>query len=202
MKLNGVLIAAVLIVSGLLPNGISAGEIEAQRYYSDSGTLFDEPCKAKSIKTLIDEYHTAIGLEDAEGADFFTASTTVTARNGDNPKNVKANIEIVIIGGTAMMTIFDGNIKTGANGIRNIDFSEAILEFLRDYPAESDGTYTIAVKVKPKGKKKLDSIRIRTGIDYRMNGSRCGDGVVDDFETCDDGNRINGDGCSVICLGE
>ncbi|MGB0757082.1 MAG: SdrD B-like domain-containing protein [Patescibacteria group bacterium] len=28
----------------------------------------------------------------------------------------------------------------------------------------------------------------------------CGDGVVDDGEQCDDGNRINGDGCSNQCL--
>src|SRR5262249_8495038 len=30
----------------------------------------------------------------------------------------------------------------------------------------------------------------------------CGNGVVDDGETCDDGNRIDGDGCSANCLDE
>lgn len=30
----------------------------------------------------------------------------------------------------------------------------------------------------------------------------CGDGVVDKGEGCDDGNRVNGDGCSAICKSE
>jgi len=29
---------------------------------------------------------------------------------------------------------------------------------------------------------------------------RCGDGIVDDHEECDDGNLINGDGCTSACL--
>ncbi len=31
------------------------------------------------------------------------------------------------------------------------------------------------------------------------NSGSCGDGVVDDFEQCDDGNTVNGDGCSSTC---
>jgi cysteine-rich repeat protein len=31
-------------------------------------------------------------------------------------------------------------------------------------------------------------------------GSRCGDGVLDDNEVCDDGNLISGDGCSNKCV--
>jgi len=30
-------------------------------------------------------------------------------------------------------------------------------------------------------------------------GAKCGDGVQDSDEQCDDGNRVNGDGCSSIC---
>jgi cysteine-rich repeat protein len=30
-------------------------------------------------------------------------------------------------------------------------------------------------------------------------GPRCGDSMVTDFEACDDGNRVNGDGCDVGC---
>ena len=30
-------------------------------------------------------------------------------------------------------------------------------------------------------------------------GPRCGDGEINGDETCDDGNRINGDGCDVSC---
>ena len=30
----------------------------------------------------------------------------------------------------------------------------------------------------------------------------CGNGVVDKFEQCDDGNLINGDGCSSLCQKE
>jgi len=30
----------------------------------------------------------------------------------------------------------------------------------------------------------------------------CGNGAVDSAETCDDGNRIDGDGCSANCLDE
>jgi len=33
-------------------------------------------------------------------------------------------------------------------------------------------------------------------------GPRCGDGVVQAPETCDDGNRLNGDGCSAACTKE
>ncbi len=30
----------------------------------------------------------------------------------------------------------------------------------------------------------------------------CGDGVIDDAEECDDGNTVDGDGCSSSCMGE
>ncbi len=30
----------------------------------------------------------------------------------------------------------------------------------------------------------------------------CGDGVIDDAEECDDGNTVDGDGCSNSCMGE
>jgi cysteine-rich repeat protein len=33
-------------------------------------------------------------------------------------------------------------------------------------------------------------------------GPRCGDGIVQAPEVCDDGNRLNGDGCNVQCLVE
>ena len=33
-------------------------------------------------------------------------------------------------------------------------------------------------------------------------GPRCGDGVIQAGEQCDDGNRLNGDGCSASCLNE
>ena len=29
---------------------------------------------------------------------------------------------------------------------------------------------------------------------------RCGDGVLDQGEQCDDGNRMSGDGCNALCL--
>ena len=31
---------------------------------------------------------------------------------------------------------------------------------------------------------------------------RCGDGVLDQYETCDDGNREDGDGCSADCVSD
>ena len=31
--------------------------------------------------------------------------------------------------------------------------------------------------------------------------ARCGDGVVDTGETCDDGNTADGDGCAADCTG-
>ncbi len=34
------------------------------------------------------------------------------------------------------------------------------------------------------------------------SSSRCGDSIVDPTERCDDGNRVNGDGCSYLCLVE
>ncbi len=37
----------------------------------------------------------------------------------------------------------------------------------------------------------------------KVYGSYCGDGVVDSsYETCDDGNNVNGDGCSSACQTE
>jgi cysteine-rich repeat protein len=33
-------------------------------------------------------------------------------------------------------------------------------------------------------------------------GARCGDGVVQGTETCDDGNRTSHDGCSSTCRDE
>lgn len=33
-------------------------------------------------------------------------------------------------------------------------------------------------------------------------GAKCGDGVQDSEEQCDDGNKVNGDGCSSICRNE
>jgi cysteine-rich repeat protein len=33
-------------------------------------------------------------------------------------------------------------------------------------------------------------------------GPRCGDGITQSPETCDDGNRLNGDGCSALCVSE
>ncbi len=36
-----------------------------------------------------------------------------------------------------------------------------------------------------------------------LRGPHCGDGIIDDgFEECDDGNRLNNDGCSVACKNE
>ncbi|MBI5500167.1 MAG: hypothetical protein HY907_07975 [Deltaproteobacteria bacterium] len=36
-----------------------------------------------------------------------------------------------------------------------------------------------------------------------IRGSTCGNGVLDDHEECDDGNRVDGDGCDWLCrLGE
>ena len=32
--------------------------------------------------------------------------------------------------------------------------------------------------------------------------ARCGDGIVDDGEACDDGNNVDGDGCAVNCVAE
>ena len=34
---------------------------------------------------------------------------------------------------------------------------------------------------------------------FQLNGSFCGDGVVDDGEECDDGHTRDGDGCSSYC---
>jgi cysteine-rich repeat protein len=35
--------------------------------------------------------------------------------------------------------------------------------------------------------------------DVRMTGLLCGNGVLDPGEQCDDGNRVNGDGCNAFC---
>ena len=31
---------------------------------------------------------------------------------------------------------------------------------------------------------------------------KCGNGLIEDDEECDDGNEIDGDGCSIICRKE
>ena len=33
-------------------------------------------------------------------------------------------------------------------------------------------------------------------------GQLCGNGVIDGVEECDDGNRVDGDGCSSVCTRE
>src|SRR5512140_3121708 len=41
-----------------------------------------------------------------------------------------------------------------------------------------------------------------TGDDQQQQAGKCGDGVVNTGETCDDGNTTNGDGCSSTCQTE
>ena len=38
-----------------------------------------------------------------------------------------------------------------------------------------------------------------TGFDPCVSTNSCGDGIVNGLEKCDDGNALNGDGCSTLC---
>ncbi len=38
-----------------------------------------------------------------------------------------------------------------------------------------------------------------TRLNYLFEENRCGDGIVEALESCDDGNTVNGDGCSTRC---
>lgn len=48
----------------------------------------------------------------------------------------------------------------------------------------------------------LESSAGTTTTSFALSLSRCGDGVVEGIETCDDGNRVNGDGCTNACRRE
>ena len=44
------------------------------------------------------------------------------------------------------------------------------------------------------------SLALLLGVTFSCEATeRCGDGVLDEDESCDDGNMIGGDGCSVSC---
>ncbi len=43
------------------------------------------------------------------------------------------------------------------------------------------------------------TLRYCDGTNYRNLADTCGNGILDNSEDCDDGNNVNGDGCSNIC---
>lgn len=45
-------------------------------------------------------------------------------------------------------------------------------------------------------------LRREAAARLRRRLPRCGDGVRDPWDECDDGNRINGDGCTDECFKE
>jgi cysteine-rich repeat protein len=62
-------------------------------------------------------------------------------------------------------------------------------------------------KLNPKGGEQCDLGAGNTGTYGGCNmdctfAPRCGDGMQTDEETCDDGNRKNGDGCDAACRKE
>ena len=89
---------------------------------------------------------------------------------------------------TAMCGEDDGRRVGGNVGVvvSNIDLTD---NWIVDYPIEKDSLL-------------CDEVAIHTGRfpDWWRNAAFCGDKNQDAGEECDDGNRVDGDGCSAICM--
>lgn len=66
----------------------------------------------------------------------------------------------------------------------------------------SDATQCCGASVDPLANARCDVVDTTGGYagGFWADGARCGNGAVDPGETCDDGNLIDGDGCSATCM--
>lgn len=60
-----------------------------------------------------------------------------------------------------------------------------------EWPIEP-GNYDVVVRGR-------NNIALKSGYTIRIQYARCGDGAVNPGEQCDDGNKVNNDGCSAVC---
>src|SRR6185295_14429091 len=97
--------------------------------------------------------------------------------------------------------VLSGNCNGVANPVTINGTLDAVTgEFTASGAAGACGEVTI------RGNVALDSASFNgafdcpsLGVSGGINASRCGNGQLDGNETCDDGNRANGDCCASVC---
>ena len=107
----------------------------------------------------------------------------------------------VVIAQTAGAFVLSGNCNGVANPVTINGTLDAVTgEFTASGAAGACGEVTIRGNVAVdfasfSGAFDCPSLGVSGGI----NANRCGNGQLDENETCDDGNRVNGDCCAAVC---
>ena len=123
---------------------------------------------------------------------------------GPNPTRLRdaadaANLSSLLTGATFDTTVTDPPFTPGiSNNVPNT--CSDLIDLVVPLKVSKNGRVTRAnrvIKVRgttTAGRKDADSLKLE------CRPTTCGNGVIeDDHETCDDSNRINGDGCNQAC---
>jgi cysteine-rich repeat protein len=116
-------------------------------------------------------------------------------------EDVRVTFALTAAGGTT--DEFDLFVLEGSEAVNSCDDTSACLG--QDVTAGADGTVTVDLRDGTRSYVLYDLLATAAGpttafdLTVTCEAPSCGDGALGAFEVCDDGNAVDGDGCSSTC---